>query len=326
MKKLTPTPQSLTGSVTVAERIAFLQGQEELMRIDHETLHQQIVDVQESLANPPIALVDMVGFQSAAFAVESEIREARESIRTGLLQAYQDAGAQYAFLYVKDMISTPATSVMQLVSKRSGKHKASTEEAVATILASEWWQEYVGYEKSLLAEHSRITASMAGIAEAHTEAEQWQSTKISQRDSLRAMERTLEESMRENARDLTKWLAFDTAGLGTVVLPPVAETHSVDTAVTQLWCKGGVTNAFLWSQDDQTLLPVTDLVPIQGNERSGIRFITGEGSYAWSVRYANYRRTVSFPRMEVVVVPTPAPHGALIVPSTQLVNVMDTSG
>lgn len=326
MKNLTVTPQSLSESVTVAERIAFLHGQEESLRLDHDTLHQLIVDVRVALDSPSAVLLDMVGLQSAVFVVESEIRDAREGIRSSLVQAYMDAGAQYAYLYAKEILGTPAATPLKLSSKRSGKHKASTEEAVKNIMGSDWWQEYAEQERSSLTERSRAKAGIKDIAEAHANAASLHNAKATQYDSLRTMESALEAQMRETSVELSKWLAVEAVGLSEVVLPPLLEKAAVDTPRYELWCDNGISNVYVWSQDDRNLYPVTDLVPVQGNERDGIRFVTKEGNYAWSVRYANYRRTASYPRAELVVAPSTIPTGATVVSTANLVSVMDTSG
>lgn len=170
MKKLTVTPQSPPASVTVAQRIAFLNGQEEILRLDHDALHQKIVDVREVRDSPSTVLLDMVGLQGTVFAVEADIRDAREGIRLPLIQAYKDAGSQYAHFYAKEIFGTPANAPLKLVSKRSGKHKASTEEAVEHILCSKWWQEYVEQERSLLADRSRAKSGIKDVSESHADA------------------------------------------------------------------------------------------------------------------------------------------------------------
>lgn len=326
MKKLSGTPQSLLGSIIVAQRIAFLRGQEELLRLDHDNLHQQIVDVQEVLSSPPAVLSHMVGLQSTVFDVEAEVREARVNIRDALIQAYKDAGAQYAHFYAKEIFSAPTNATLTLVQKRSGKHKLPTENAVEIILDASWWQEYLAQERALLAERSRAEVGIAEISQTHADASAFYDSKLSQSDALRRMEASLEAQMLETSAELSKWIAIEAEGLTEVAIPTVAEKTTAGVAYEDLWSAHGESNVYVWSQTAHKLLAVIDLVQVPGNERDGIRFVTNEVDYAWSVKYANYRRTVSYPRAELVVVPRKAPIGATVVSSARLVSVMDTSG
>ncbi|MGP4994578.1 hypothetical protein [Glutamicibacter ardleyensis] len=326
MKNFTDTPITLVATIDVAQRVAFLEGQDELIRLDHDHLHAQIVDVQEALDCPPAVMVDMVALQSNVFAVENEIRGLRKSISGSVAQAYKDAGAVFANFYAKTIIEVPVHATLTLISKRSGKHKVSTERAVEIIEGSSWWSEYRAQEEFILAERSRAKSGIDAIADEYAQADKLHSQKVAQHASLRGMERALETQLRENTAELSKWHTFVTAGLSEVSLPPAVEKVTATSPFVEIWCAQGVTNVYLWSPVDLKLIPVNDLQLVPGNERSGIRFVAGEGSYAWSVRYANYRRTVSFPNMELVVSPRPAPSGASVFSTTNVISVMDTSG
>ncbi|MGP5014517.1 hypothetical protein ACTXJX_11920 [Glutamicibacter ardleyensis] len=313
-------------TIDIAERIAFHAGREALMQIEHAEIHEKLSDLRVDTATFPTVITDMVELTGSLVDAESGIKRARMEIKGLLFQAYKSAGATYAGLYAKEIVESGVTSPVSLVAKRSGSHKDSTHHAVLVIEKSQWWQDFQALESDLLAERSRAEAKIESISAEFDVVEKAWTEKTKQIQSLAFMESNLEAQMRANMVELTKWQTIASEGLRQVLVPTVLEKPGLADIPAEMWCAHGDSNVFLWDQQTHQLMPVTDFQTVPGNERTGLKLVAGTESFQWTVRYANYRRTANYPAVELVMALVPAPAGARIAQSTNIVSVLDTSG